>query len=282
MFKIGEFSRIGQVSVRMLRHYDKMRLLTPKEVDKFTGYRYYTLDQLPRLNRILALKDLGLSLEEIADLIENDLSPQQLRGMLIMKQAQIQQALVDEQKRLQRVANRLRQIETEDQPSPYEMLIKDVEPMILVKTHAIVPNMDEMPIYRCGMFEEVHGWLEGYGVEPAAPEVMIYHLWEYREEDIEIEVGVPIPEDAADELRDRIPQGLMLQHYRNAEPVVTTVHSGPIYDIGQAVVALAAWVKDNNYEFAGPIFEHHLSGRETSKTDFDNITFEFHIPVTHQ
>lgn len=282
MFKIGEFSRIGQVSVRMLRHYDKMGLLEPKEVDKFTGYRYYTLDQLPRLNRILALKDLGLSLEEIAQLIENDLSPQQLRGMLLMKQAQIKQALVEEHRRLQRVANRLRQIETEEQPSPYEMLIKDIEPMTLVTTRAVVPTMDEMPVYRCGMFEEVHSWLEMYGIASCAPEVMLYHFWEYREEDIEIEVGVPIAQDAADELGDRIPAGLGLQRFANADPVATTVHSGTIFDIPQAIIALAAWVKDNGYDFAGPIFEHHLSGRETSKTDFDNITFEFNIPIMHE
>ncbi|MBK8046560.1 MAG: MerR family transcriptional regulator [Anaerolineales bacterium] len=62
MFKIGDFSRVSQVSVRMLRHYDKLGLLAPGHIDKFTGYRYYTLDQLPRLNRIVALNDLGLTL----------------------------------------------------------------------------------------------------------------------------------------------------------------------------------------------------------------------------
>lgn len=280
MFKIGEFSRIGQVSVRMLRHYDKMGLLAPKEVDQFTGYRYYTLEQLPRLNRILALKDLGLSLEEIAQLIQNDLSSEQMRGMLLMKQAQIQQALLEEQMRLQRVAARLRQIEAEDQPSPYEVVVKDVEPIRLVKTAATVPTMEQMPDYRCGMFQDVHNWLGGYGVEPAAPEILVYHLWEYRENDVEIEVGVPIPKAAFEELSDRIPQNLQLTIYENALPVASTVHSGSIFDIPQAIIALVTWVKENKYEIGGPIFEHHLSGRETSKTDFDNITFEFHLPIT--
>lgn len=63
MFKIGEFSRLSRVSVRMLRHYDQLGLLTPSQTDSFTGYRYYSANQLPRLNRILALRDLGFSLE---------------------------------------------------------------------------------------------------------------------------------------------------------------------------------------------------------------------------
>ena len=69
MFKIGDFSRLAQVSVRMLRHYDKLGLLEPSYTDRFTGYRYYTIDQLPRLNRIVALNDLGLTLAQISDLL---------------------------------------------------------------------------------------------------------------------------------------------------------------------------------------------------------------------
>ena len=85
MFKIGEFSRLSRVSVRMLRHYDQLGLLTPAQTDRFSGYRYYTADQLPRLNRILALRDLGFSLEQIAGLLSEDLSPEQLLGMFKLK-----------------------------------------------------------------------------------------------------------------------------------------------------------------------------------------------------
>ena len=69
MFKIGDFSRLSFISVKTLRFYDEMSLLKPVKVDRFTGYRYYTADQSPQLNRILMLKDLGLSLEEIAKML---------------------------------------------------------------------------------------------------------------------------------------------------------------------------------------------------------------------
>ena len=67
MFKIGEFSKLSRVSVKALRHYDDMGLLRPAQVDRFTSYRYYALEQLPRLHRILGLKELGFSLEQIGD-----------------------------------------------------------------------------------------------------------------------------------------------------------------------------------------------------------------------
>ena len=64
MFRIGEFSRIGCVTIDTLRHYDALDLLKPAKVDPLTGYRYYSAKQLQSLNRIIALKEVGFSLEE--------------------------------------------------------------------------------------------------------------------------------------------------------------------------------------------------------------------------
>src|SRR5471030_412982 len=85
MFRIGEFAQIAQVSTRQLRFYDQLGLLQPTRTDSQTGYRYFSIRQLPRLNSILALKDLGLSLEQIGPLLEKEISPSGLRAMLTMK-----------------------------------------------------------------------------------------------------------------------------------------------------------------------------------------------------
>ena len=71
MLKIGEFSKLSRVSIRMLRHYDDIGLLPPAEIDRFTGYRYYSPDQLPVVGRITALKDMGFQLAEIVKILEN-------------------------------------------------------------------------------------------------------------------------------------------------------------------------------------------------------------------
>jgi len=93
VFKIGDFSRLSLVSVKALRYYDELGLLKPARVDEFTGYRYYSASQLTRLNRILAMKDMGLSLEQIALLLDKELTPDQIRGMLRLKQVELRQQL---------------------------------------------------------------------------------------------------------------------------------------------------------------------------------------------
>lgn len=107
MFMIGEFSRISRVPAKTLRYYDEIGLFSPMTVDKFTGYRYYSAEQLPRLNRILALKDMNLSLAEISKLLDEAISADELRGMFRLKEAELQHEVEEAQARLQRVAKRL-------------------------------------------------------------------------------------------------------------------------------------------------------------------------------
>src|SRR5262245_51092830 len=130
MIKIGEFSKLVQVPVPTLRYYDQVGLLKPVKVDPFTGYRYYSVNQLPRLNRILALKGLGFSLEQIGAALDEGLTPEQMRGMLRLRHAQISQQLVEVKNQLLEVEMRLHQIEREDQLSSYDVILKQVEPLL--------------------------------------------------------------------------------------------------------------------------------------------------------
>src|SRR5688572_24507352 len=113
MLKIGEFSRLSQVTVKTLRYYDEIGLVKPSEIDRFTDYRYYSLDQLPRIHTIMALKELGLSLGQIAELLNDNLTTEQIRGMFRLKQAEVKQRVREEQERLAQIEFRLRQIELE-------------------------------------------------------------------------------------------------------------------------------------------------------------------------
>src|SRR5688572_28513677 len=114
MFKIGEFSKIAQVSGRLLRYYDEIGLLKPQHIDKWTGYRYYTANQLPRLNRILALKELGLSLDQIQQLLDEDIGTDEIRKLYLERKAQLEQSLRDELVRLQQVQLRLNQLDSHE------------------------------------------------------------------------------------------------------------------------------------------------------------------------
>src|SRR5512139_1135919 len=192
MFRIGDFSQLGQVSIRALRLYDEMGLLKPAQIDKFTGYRYYAIEQLPRLNRILALKDLGLSLEQIGDLLKRDLPADQLRGMLMLKQAEIGQQMQLMQAQMRRVAARLDQIEREGKPPQYEMVIKSVEAQTIASCRRLVPDFAAMVDYRCEMYRTLYEWLNEQAIRPVEPELAIYHNVEYCKTDIDMELGTLI------------------------------------------------------------------------------------------
>ena len=111
MFRIGEFAQIAQVSARQLRFYDQLGLLQPAHIDAQTGYRYYSIRQLPRLNSILALKELGLSLEQIGPLLKDEISATELRAMLTLKRAEVERSLRDEETRLRHIESRIAQID---------------------------------------------------------------------------------------------------------------------------------------------------------------------------
>jgi len=98
MIRIGDFSKLSRIPVKTLRYYDEMGLLQPVQVDPFTGYRLYEYSQLSDLNRILALKDLGFSLEEIGRLLDDGLSVEQMRGMLKLRETEARQMVQEEAK----------------------------------------------------------------------------------------------------------------------------------------------------------------------------------------
>ena len=147
MLKIGDFSRLGQVTVKTLHHYDELGLLRPNHIDAFSNYRYYTLEQLPHLHRIVALKELGFSLKQISLLLDSDVSTEQIRGMLRLKQAEIQQQVREEQARLEMIEFRLHMLEAEDNFPVLDVVIKRV-PAFHVLSMPVGPSNDIATVAR--------------------------------------------------------------------------------------------------------------------------------------
>ena len=129
VLKIGEFSHLSQVSVRTLHHYDDVGLLKPVYIDSLTNYRYYTLEQLPRIHRIMALKDLGLSLEQIGLMLNDEITNDQIRGMLRLKRAEAEQQMRDVKLQLSMIEFRMRMIEAETNFPDLDVVVKKLEPI---------------------------------------------------------------------------------------------------------------------------------------------------------
>ncbi len=279
MLAIGDFSQLGQVSVRTLRHYDELGLLKPAHVDRFTNYRYYSIDQLPRLHRILMLKDLGFSLEQIASLLNETLSAEQLRGMLLTKQAELRQDIVERQAQLQRVEARLRLVEQEGQLSQYDVVLKKAESQKIVSVRQIIPSIQDMPRCRCAAFEAVYCWLEQNRLEPGGPEVVIYHNVEYTEQDFDTEVAVVADVPVGGYPAQAACGEVQVRELTEAFAVASTIHQGPLEDVGQAILALYTWISANGYSPSGPWREIHPLGKELDRKAFAPFTVEMQIPV---
>jgi DNA-binding transcriptional MerR regulator len=278
MLKIGDFSRLGQVSVRMLRHYDQMGLIKPAYVDPDSEYRYYSLEQLPRLHRILALKDLGLSLEQICEVLAADLSLERLRGMLMLKQAELSQQVQEAQIRLQRVASRLAELEKEDAVSPYEVVLRSVPETVIASIRRVVPTLMDMPVYRCGTSDELYDGLDKQQVELCGPELVLYHFPEYTETDVDMEFGIPVRPRPGLTLKEPI----QLTILPAVEQMACVIHRGSLWDVGQAMTALLTWMGRNGYASTGSFREVHLFGKETEKTAQEPVVVELQIPVVSQ
>ena len=277
LLKIGDFSQLGQVSVRTLHHYDERGLLKPAETDDWTGYRFYSVEQLPTLNRILALKDLGFSLDQIGRLVSDDVPAEQLRGMLTLKQAEIERQLTDGQSRLMRVEARLKQIENEGETSPHEVVLKRVAPQTVVSARAVVPTMAEVARYRCDLYTTVYDWLAKNGGETTGPELALYHNDAYVEENMEMEAALPVRKSPA-------PDGDVGVYELPAVPEMAsaTFEAESLWDIPGAVAALFAWAGENGYSSAGPMREVHHFGRELDHKEHTSFVMEVQLPVAKQ
>src|SRR5215213_9681835 len=237
MIKIGEFSKLVQVPVATLRYYDQVGLLKPIETDRFTSYRYYSVSQLPRLHRILALKGLGFSLEQIGAVLAEGLTPEQMRGMLRLRHAQISQQLIDVQNQLVEVEVRLQQIEREEQRSTYDVILKQVEPQLIASVRAILPSH----IASGSLFSEVYEAIGPHVSEALGPHpgeggttMVLWYDTEFKEHEVD---GA-----AAFMLRCRVPErGRMRVHELPAAMMATTVHHGSYNTIGEAHVAILTW-----------------------------------------
>lgn len=281
MFKIGEFSKLGQVSVRMLRHYDQLGLLKPSQTDKFTSYRYYTIDQLARLHRIIALKELGIPLEEIARLLgkSGQLSTERLRGMLALRQAAIAQELREKQTQFVEVEARLEQIEQEGQPSPYEIVIKSVPAQPVASVRQTVPHVSEMGYYCETMFRELYSALARHTITPVQPEITVYHAEEYRDTDLDVEATLGVQPNT---LRQPPPDdGLIFRELPAADLTAALIYEGPLREMTPAVLALLKYVGTHRHVPAGPLRELHLSGpaHDADGVEQANPVTELQLPI---
>jgi predicted transcriptional regulator YdeE/DNA-binding transcriptional MerR regulator len=252
VLKIGDFSRVAHVTVKTLRHYGRVGLLRPAWVDRFSGYRYYALEQLPRLNRILALKELGFSLEQIAGMLDRSLGVDELRGILSQKRVELEERLRSEQARLTQVEAHLEQIEQAGGWSNYEVVLKSVPAQAVLSAREVIPNPANATLRIDQLRQRLVDDLYDLGLHPSGPWLTLTYNPEYAERNLDLEVAVWV---------DLAINGGKVARVKPVRilPAVThmacVVHSGPARDLGLAYGALYAWLDANGWRQAGIVRE---------------------------
>jgi DNA-binding transcriptional MerR regulator len=273
MFSIGEFARLGAVSVRTLRHYDEIGLLHPAQVDQHTGYRSYAADQLGQLNRIIALKDLGFSLEQTHKLLSG-ITLEELRGMLALRRAQLEQALDEYTTRLQRVEARLRYIEGENAMPADDITVKKIPAMGVVAiagTAAGIGPEHAVPVVNRArvQFDELN--IAGLATV-TGPFVVFFE--DHDTDAATIYLALPVAEPPAE-----LPPPAQYKVLPAIE-AATAVRNGKASSIYPAVYHdLVHWCSANGFQTSGP-------GRDIWIHEIDDISqveeqvFETQLPFT--
>ncbi|HEY0755096.1 MAG TPA: MerR family transcriptional regulator [Ktedonobacteraceae bacterium] len=246
MFKIGDFSRLSLVSVKALRYYDELGLLKPERVDEFTGYRYYSASQLTRLNRILAMKDMGLSLQQIAFLLDQEPGPDQIRGMLRLKQAELRQQVAEGQDRLARIEAWLQGFEQEAAMPAYDVILKNVAPLRVAQARGISPRMGqpEMGMTLDRLFDQVMASIGQQGATLLEPAITLYYDAELREHDVHL--GACMAFEGTLHESEQI-QVIELP----AATMASAIHRGNFSTLNQAYNAILTWIEANGYHISG-------------------------------
>ncbi len=270
MFKISTFSKLGQVSIKALRLYDHKGLLPPAWVDPETGYRYYTVEQLPRLNRILALKGIGLTLEQIHQLLSESLSVEEIRGMLKLKQAELLAQLELEQKRLAQIDVLLTYLDEETSMSSHDVVIKSIEEITVISIRETLPSYSGIG----QTIAELYHHTFEHGAQPGSYLAALWHDPDYKEQDVDGEAVLSVAGSVPETERIRY------QTLPAVAEMACVVYHGSYTTIPSAYNDMMKWIEANQYTITGPSREIYLKGGP-EQDNADYVT-EIQFPVVKQ
>lgn len=274
MFLIGEFSNISRVSKRLLRHYDEINLLKPAHIDPRTNYRYYSAGQLSRLNQILALKELGLSLEQIKRMVAAEISDDEIHGMLLLKKAETEQTVLDDLQRLQRIEARLRQNQTTE--SLPDIVIKAIPAQSFLAIRTVFYKPEDLVQLADLMLQSVPAMV-GSGVLGSF--VGIFYAEDFTIKNNDVSLGYLLKKPLTSPIAI-IPDCILQVSELPAVPTMaTSIQVGSPDPVLSGLSQIARSIEANGYRIAGPYRE--VSFGISSLSELVNGAIEIQVPVTN-
>ena len=268
MLKIGEFSKLSRISVRMLRHYDEIGLLKPAETDCFTDYRYYREDQLPTVGRITALRDMGFSLADIVRILEIYGDREKLEQFFCARRRELEALARDTARRLT-LLDAARERLRKEEDMNYDVTIKTIPERYAATVHMTIPRYEDEGMVWSTLIQETCR-MNLVEADPCLCAVSFLD-GEYKEENVELMAWKTVkgsyPDTEHVKFRTLPEVTVASCTYKGSYSLITGVYA-----------AVVAWIEANGYEPAGAMFNiYHVSPHDTQ--DPDEFVTEICYPV---
>ena len=268
MIKIGDFSKLSRISIRMLRHYDDMSLLKPVKVDGFTSYRFYDPAQLQMANRITALKDMGFSLASIANILKQYDDPETLKTFLSIKMDEIREQERETKNKLMLIEAAIKRLGKDGQAMKYDVTLKTLPQREVASLRKIIPSYDrEGDLWR--QMEQETG--ETLQMETPCYPIAVFHDEDFKNKDVDVEIQISVKKILSDT------ENVVFKTAESVQ-IASAVHRGGFELINEVNESVADWISDNGYELDGAMFNiYHVSPAQDQNPD--NWVTEVCYPV---
>jgi DNA-binding transcriptional MerR regulator len=253
MFRIGDFSRIARVSARLLRFYDELGLFVPAHADEQTGYRYYAIEQLAELNRILVLKELGFNLDQVRDILRSQVNPAQLRNMLVLRRNDVEQTLAVEARRLQQIETRIAQLESDGNLSADDVIVRAEPAREILSIRRTVPSFAAAR----GLILELRELARPLLARGSTPTLLaIAHSPQFEQDEIDVEFGYVV--DGISAAAGPAGHSLIRRTLEGVERMAVCVRVGLPEDAHLVTAKIGRYLAASGDAFAGPSREVFL------------------------
>lgn len=259
MLKIGDFSKLSRISIRMLRHYDEIGLLVPKSTDDFTGYRYYGEDQLLSAGRIASLKEMGFGLAAIREILAKYDDPKALAEFLAVKRAEVESEAEETRQRLLLLDTAIGWLRKDETAMTYNVTVKTLPERYVASLRKVIPSYDQEGMLWNMMMSETAGL--NMQIAENCYGLAVFHDEGYKEADVDVEIQMAVKGTYPDT------ENVV---FKNVKPIefASAILKGNYENLTAVHRTVAAWVNDNGYEFNGAMFcIYHVSPAQTQNPD---------------
>ncbi|MBC1502052.1 MerR family transcriptional regulator [Listeria weihenstephanensis] len=252
MFQIGEFSKLANVSIRSLRHYDKIGLLIPEKINTETNYRHYSASQLQTINKIQKLKEIGLSLSVIKEILASGSNTETIQAHFAIRELELQEELETIKQQNLLLESSLAVLKDDSAKLNYHVVQKEIPKRFVASVRDTIPTFANEGWLWERLYKEIIPQQVQFSKEPY--NMAIFHDETYLDANVDVEVQVALKQSDYQAVN-----GVIFKEVP-AETVASIIINGSYEQMTAVTETVAIWLENHNYQLNGPMFNiYHVS-----------------------